>query len=764
LLVIFTRSAKDQSPEAVILTGYIRLFVNEKSSTVRSLIALLFLSIFSFSIALAQDNDTSGWFPFDTADDLSPSVIDATDWLDAPAGKHGWLKMDGDRFVFEDGTPIKFWGVNLADYRVFVDQQEAQRWTDFLAKYGVNAVRFHKFTRPGYAGLPVSTVLDSTKFDQLDYFKARLREKGIYYGWSHIFGHQLRPGDRNRVLAYDEVEALGSTIGLVMFAPDLQDLMIELTVNMLNHVNPYTGLRYAEDPALVFVELQNEDDIFFPTTVNAVDRAPTYKKLFEKLFSDWLRQRYGTHEALVKAWGEQAIDAFPKQQTGEHLDKDNIYPMANGWTLGIGAREQPHLQRRLLDTARFLYEVQNDFYERYTAAIRATGYKGPILTTPWQAGEGIAHYYNLHSDALFGFIDRHNYYGGGAGRHDIEPGPLTDGGAAMVQNPGSGLFGTGMQQVDGRPFVLSEWMSMVPNEWTAEAAPLLAVYGMGLQGWDGSYAYASNQSSITEVVQAPRHGYYNVESPLHLTLYPTLARMIYRGDVQEANVLSYRNVHVPSLLAGWIGFDESVRQDNDVKTFTGTIDAFGMAAGRQVVRFTDAYQPTHAPDLSRYVDEARKVIHSSTGQLSWHYGEDGYFTVNTPGTQAVVGFAGGKEHRLGNVTVETSNPFIVLFVTSLDEKAPIASSDRLLVTTVARARNTGMVYNEDRTELLSVGEAPVLMEPVKATLRLNRTDDAVVHVLDHAGRRTGKTIRPRNGRIELDGARHKTIYYEIEFL
>ena len=28
-----------------------------------------------------------------------------------PAGKHGFLKVDGDNFRFEDGTLGKFWGV-----------------------------------------------------------------------------------------------------------------------------------------------------------------------------------------------------------------------------------------------------------------------------------------------------------------------------------------------------------------------------------------------------------------------------------------------------------------------------------------------------------------------------------------------------------------------------------------------------------------------------------------------------------------------------
>jgi hypothetical protein len=30
-----------------------------------------------------------------------------------PAGRHGFLKVEGDRFEFEDGTEARFWGTNF---------------------------------------------------------------------------------------------------------------------------------------------------------------------------------------------------------------------------------------------------------------------------------------------------------------------------------------------------------------------------------------------------------------------------------------------------------------------------------------------------------------------------------------------------------------------------------------------------------------------------------------------------------------------------
>jgi hypothetical protein len=53
----------------------------------------------------------------------------------------------------------------------------------------------------------------------------------------------------------------------------------------------------------------------------------------------------------------------------------------------------------------------------------------------------------------------------------------------------------------------------------------------------------------------------------------------------------------------------------------------------------------------------------------------------------------------------------------LGEEASVAEAGRLLVTTAARARNTGMRYSEDGTRLLNIGRAPIRLEPVRLVLR-----------------------------------------------
>ncbi|MDD6210786.1 MAG: beta-galactosidase [Bacteroidales bacterium] len=739
---------------------------------IKSIFPILSLMVCLTTVRAGEQQETKNWFPFDTKEDFSPSVIDMRSWLDKPAGKHGWMSPNGDDYRFEDGTSIKFWGVNICNMRVYPDKVTADRWADYLAKYGVNGVRFHKFTWDGYENSPVSTTIDDSLFNNFDYFNHALKEKGIYTGWSHIYGHRLRPGDRNRIVAYDEIIAAGSdhlkgsTVGLVHFAKDLQDLSIDLTVNLLNHKNPYTGLRYADDPALSYIELQNEDNAFFPTTLMFMEQCPTYKKMICEQFSDWLKTKYGSQEALEKAWGKEAFNAFDACYPNESLDARNIHPMPHMWYFSNECFDKkPEWRKRLYDAARFIFESQQNFYDRYVAAIRATGYKGTIVGSCWQAGDNIGHFYNLYSDYLVGTIDRHNYFGGGGG-HMLKAGEFAS--DAMVSAPGSGLLGTGFQQVTGRPFALSEWMSLIPNEFTPEASPLIALYGLGLQGWDASYSFACNELPMTNTIQGKGGGnIYNADSPTQRGLYPALARMIAHGDILTGDVVCNSKIHIPSLAEGKIGFETVVEQQGDQKNFRSVAPPEAMAVGRVTNTFTDHFEETQADkSYLRYYDADKKEYSSTTGQFKWNVAGRGYFTMNTPCSRAAVGFTGGKKLQLGNIETETSTPFSVVLITSLEKGVSLDRTKSALITTVARAQNSGMEYNTERNKLLKTGEAPLLMEPVYTKVRLPR--DAKVYILDHAGRNTGKQVKPlrkENGVSEfiLDGGKYRTIYYEAVF-
>ena len=64
------------------------------------------------------------------------------------------------------------------------------------------------------------------------------------------------------------------------------------------------------DPALAYIELQNEDDIFFYTTENVLAQCPTYRKDLMRRFADWLQAQYGTQAQLAKVGISSATPTY----------------------------------------------------------------------------------------------------------------------------------------------------------------------------------------------------------------------------------------------------------------------------------------------------------------------------------------------------------------------------------------------------------------------------------------------------------------------
>jgi hypothetical protein len=729
----------------------------------RLLSGLLFLAS---SCAMSAETAADPWFDVHTESDTGPSVIGMADWLDAPAGSHGGVRIQSDHLIFSDGTPTLFWGVNNCNQRCAPAKEEADRRADWYAKYGVNAVRQHKFMQT-ICEPDDATRITTANQDLFDYNFAALKKRGIYSGWSPIYYLQIKPGNRAQLLAADELERNcgGSTDGLVNFAPDLQALHLATLKRLLTTVNPYTRLKYADDPALAYVEIQNEDDIFWWSLEKKVKSCPTYKKLLCTRFCTWLRARYGDEAKLLEAWGPHALNVFPEWQTGESLADDSIIALCNPWFVGpdgLRIAQSMGTTQRLLDTFIFLADCQTEYYAKATATIRATGFKGPIIGSPWQGAEGLSHYWDISCDQAVGMLDRHNYFGGGTA-NGWQFMPCQFEATSMLAHPGSGLLSSGLQLVGGHPFSLSEWDTQLPNAWLAEGAPIIAAYGMGLQGWSMAYQFASDGAGFSDRIDRVQSWggstLWNTDTPLKIGLYPALARMLYRGDVKRSPPIASRTLTIRQLEEGKVPFSEQVESHGDVKSITGAVPPQALAVGRVELRFAEQPRAPSVLDLAPYTSGT--ILTSMTRQLAWDTAGGGCFTIDTPGTKGVVGFAPGRAFTLGVATITIASPFAVVLLTSLDRTRDLASARSLLVTAVARERNTGMRVDGDH--LLDVGHAPLQLEGVRVDLAVARPGTPTVCVLDIDGRRTSRVETVTDGVLHLDGAKDAAIYWLIEY-
>jgi hypothetical protein len=255
---------------------------------------------------------------------------------------------------------------------------------------------------------------------------------------------------------------------------------------------------------------------------------------------------------------------------------------------------------------------------------------------------------------------------------------------------------------------------------------------------------------------------WNVEVPAHLGQYPALARMIARGDVSEGEVISVRRVSKKNLLDASFDFNDTVKQEGDVKDFAGAVPAAALAAGRVLVEFSDKGDPSTFPDMGKYQDG--DIITSSTKQLRWDASGQGFFTIDTAGTKGVVGFAGGKKCALGDVAITVDTPWASVLLTSLERGKTLTDAKTALITATARLSNTGFTSRQGRDPIASNGKGPILVEPVKATFTIGKRRIAAVAALDQDGRRTDQKVTvAADGSFAIDEATDKTIYYEVTF-
>ena len=724
--------------------------------------------------ARVPDAGPDTWFPLMAGPDpfSGDSIIDMSHLIEKPAGAHGTLTSRGKDFAFADGTPVKFWGIN-AKMTETVEAQERQ--ARFYAKHGINMVRQH----------PVQGVLgslrrdgntrhfDPERLDRLDRWFSILKSNGLYMTWSIFYHHVVLPEEGIDPALYNELPDSGvgkDSYGMATFIEEYQDSQWEYARRLLSHVNPYTGLAYKDDPALAVVETRNEDSVFFHNPLGAAfvqgQSRPHHAARLKRMWQQWVKQTYRNDSALAAAWGSGLRKKAVYNNDGslrsrpDSVNEANMYMYA-AWEMEKDgpSRNKASERRRMGDFIRFLAEMQRRTYETYERRLRELGFGGVTVSTAWKAGGPAASAANLWTDDAMGAIDRHNYSGGGAGGHDITTGAVSN--ATHLDRPGRGILSSGLWQVEDKPFLMTEWTQKPPNQWKAEIAPLMAFYGMGLQGWDALYHFAGSRSRMGDGWPGMRS--YVTETPHYIGQFPALALAVYKGHFDEGPIVVARRLSLTEAFAGIDALDQqygAVGYDENELLADSGAPVEALAAGRVTLKVADGQQPSQFAQLSDWIDVRHQTVRSNTGQLTWDYG-DRVVTVHSAKTQAVIGFAAGGTYELPGVTVtQIETPFIVLLFAPLDD-LPLIESEHVLITAMARDRQVGTVYNEDGTQLLATGGPPLLLEPVQATITFKGGPIASARVVDVYGVPTDRALEHSGNTIRIDG-RYGTYYYEVK--
>ena len=130
-----------------------------------------------------------------------------------------------------------------------VDHKEAvDRDVAHFVRMGLDALRLHVFDRE--ISDKQGNLLDNHHLEVLDYLIARAREHGIYTVLTPIAWWGTPEPEQGFSSLYAKPEMVHN--------PDARQAQVNYFRQFMSHRNPYTGLTYAEDPAVIAIELINE--------------------------------------------------------------------------------------------------------------------------------------------------------------------------------------------------------------------------------------------------------------------------------------------------------------------------------------------------------------------------------------------------------------------------------------------------------------------------------------------------------------------------
>lgn len=652
--------------------------------------------------------------------------------LDAPAGKEGFIGASGGHLVRPSGARFRIWGVNITGRATLPSKEAAPLLAAHLAQYGVNCVRFHFLDRPAPQGLidarrDDTRALDPAQLDRLDFFVAELKKRGIYTNLNLNVGRTYKAGDGVR-----DCELLGFAKALTYFDPRLIELQKEYARQLLTHRNPYTQAEYRHEPAVAIIEFVNENSIvesWFSGRLLGkarrknpgtwTDIPASYEKDLTDLYNRWLREHLSPADlaGLRKACEVPADGPIPRLRPVEFASAS---------------------KQRFHTEAAFYVELERRYFDDMARFLRSELDVKPLLVATSDHNHGKSGYPLVTSAARLDVVDGHVYW-----QH---PHYLTDPATGrqtgfeipntpMVNDP---LHSTVVQlsrtAVAGKPYTVSEVNHPFPNEYACEGIPILAAYA-ALEDWDGIFWYTLAHDHL---VGGPSRaiGHFDLgPDPVKMTQLAAGAVLFLRADVRPAAQTIGRSYST-----------EKVYETLRLPWWEWPYFTPGFPLALPLVHAT-RIDSLASPAEGRCEPVPNDEIVSDTGELIWsgHSDKQGLVSVDTPRSQALIGFLKDRRKRTRNLAIQPDNPFCAVTLSALDDQL-ISQSGKLLLTATARVANSQMTWAANRKTLERWGSPPPRIERVTGTAVLRNLERAT-HV---AAQPLDATGHPLGFRLQAD--------------
>ncbi len=706
----------------------------------------------------------------------SGTALDLTSVFGTPvaAGSEGFVTVNPQgEFAFEKSPakPVRFRCLSTVMSTFdFTTPEEIERLAAQAARAGYNMCRPHfldSFLMDGNKrmdGTEQDLELDPRQLDRWDRFAAALKKHGVYLyldvttSWAAYYGV-------NTWTAAAHAKKLKTR---VYYDPVARSHWKAGVKQLLEHVNPYTGLALKDDPQVVIVQLRNEAGLNFLMNLPK-DKDPTIVLPFR----EWLAKRYGTREKLVAAWG-----GLPEGQTLESIE---LPPLNDKGPAGQ-------------DLQRFFIDIERETYLWMAAAVKEMGVKVPLL----DYNVGTALQTSIVRD-LMPVADTHSYHAHPTSY--IESGSSLTTSSALSNAVGFWRWMTGVRQW-GRPFVCSEWGYCYWNAYRHETGLTVPVYA-ALQGWQ-MQAHFSDPILLSRVRPIKTFTVYN-DPPLKAAEY--MSALFYRrGDVATSphrveavinaqalprnaglqDSLSWAVTQL-SLVTGVgirvVGMPDSAPRGAYKADWSIVFQGGGQVSTREGVQEVEETDPSTVANPGAAVATLRRmgilpannktdveegIYESDTGQILLEQ-KSSRVKVVTPRSEGANLAVGGEAIRLGNASVKNvGTGEATFFIGSLTDQ-PLSQSGRMLLIVATDALNSGATFEDaNRKKLVKLGEPPVLMRVAKLefSLRHERAEKLKLWALSPNGERREEIPLQRekemvNAIIATAELKSPTPYFEL---
>ena len=706
--------------------------------------------------AIEGEKHAEGFFAWspgvDPLDGSSP--IDLRQYNEEVAGVSGFVQRSGDHFELGNGQTVRFWMVQGG---LGNDPSTYDRRARRLAKYGVNMVRM------GGGNFFRNWRHDKPAFhkDLEDFHRkvAALKKQGIYTYIDHLYWHTHHPIDETVFPGFGDGH---NAIALMFFSEKFQNLYLDFLNDLMTRENPHTGLSMAADAAVAIVEVHNESSLLF-YTFKPADFPETERQLVEQKFGNWLREKYGSLDQALAAWGDKprrgnpTADEFAQGRAG-------LYDAAR--LSGESWAQNSRNQRRAADQLEFMIESQKRFYERMSREMRERIGMGQLIApSNWKTADprvldGLERYTYTGAD----MVCRNSYFGvdyapkGQQRFYEIEVGDTYRYHSSLKATGRPSPLGTPL--VAGFPFMVTENNWTRPNRYRVEWPLLVATYAqmMGVDGWT---FFAKEDTDWRHSM-----GVWDVSNPSVLGQFPAAALMFRRGDVRQPDVpavAEYVNLEQAYQMQGTqavpLRGEDALWQaklgdlENSAADDQAGINPLAYFVGPVLQQFGNERSRVRSVDLDQYIDVDQQTVHSMTRQLYWDAGR-GVMKVDTQQAQGAWGFLkDAGVIRLGDITIRSGNDYGAVLAVSLDGK-PLASSSQILIQTGSWDRPYGFETEPagQYEKITKLGGYPLNVRQIDAEIMFARQFDEA-QILDGNGyvteRNAGLTQTEAGTLIEL---------------